>query len=768
MRHHLLVTFFIMNLQIRSFILFVFLFSLFVNAFAQSNQSDLPEIEGLDSLHINYLPEITVVGSGSRNDIQQLPEIVGTSIYAGKKNALVVIGNVQGNIATNTMRQIMAKVPGIHVWESDASGIQVGIAARGLSPNRSWEFNVRQNGYDIAADPFGYPEAYYNPQLQAVQRLEIVRGQGALQYGPQFGGMVNYILRNGSDLKQKIQFETNQTIGNNGLFNSYNAVGGKTEQLHYYAFFDHRNGKGWRENSAYSTNAGFATLTYKPNKRLSLSAELMRWQMQSQQAGGLTDVWFEQDAQQSLRGRNYLGLDWTTAAFILNYKISENSRLNTKFFGVLGNRNSVGFMPSGGIVVKDSINSSTLAYHARTVDTDLYRNMGTETRYIGDYKLGKFNNTISAGVRLYAGYTQRFRGGKGSTGTNYDLSIADGKWNAEIAYKSYNAAIFAEHIFRFSDKFYLIPGIRGEYLSAEASGYNGLDAVGSPIPLQNQQKGRLMVLAGMGMEWHVWAATELYANISQAYRPVQFADLTTPPTTDQIDPNLNDAKGFNADIGYRGKVSENLFFDASIYYLQYNNRVGTLKQQREDGSFYNYRTNVGNSHAKGLEMVVEAKIVRALLERTDWNDFSLFASYSYNDARYGDFKVVVQSGAGLEERNYVNKRVENAPVHLLRTGTTYRVKGFATTVQYSFTSESFADANNTVEVSANGQNGLIPSYGVWDLTLSYELQKRWKFMTGINNLTDTRYFTRRASGYPGPGLLPADGRGWFVSAGLRF
>jgi Fe(3+) dicitrate transport protein len=123
------------------------------------------------------------VGRGSKSDYQQLPEIVGTSIYAGKKNTLIVLDNVQGNVVMNNMRQVLAKVPGIHIWESDPSGIQIGIAARGLSPNRSWEFNVRQNGYDISADPFGYPEAYYNPQLQAVQRIEVVRGAGALQYG---------------------------------------------------------------------------------------------------------------------------------------------------------------------------------------------------------------------------------------------------------------------------------------------------------------------------------------------------------------------------------------------------------------------------------------------------------------------------------------------------------------------------------------------------------------------------------------------------------
>ncbi|MBK8611397.1 MAG: hypothetical protein IPL84_16025 [Chitinophagaceae bacterium] len=77
-----------------------------------------------------YLPDITVVGRYSKSDIHQMPEIVGTSIYAGKKNALIVLDNVKGNIVTNNMRQIVAKVPGIHIWESDGSGIQIGMAAR--------------------------------------------------------------------------------------------------------------------------------------------------------------------------------------------------------------------------------------------------------------------------------------------------------------------------------------------------------------------------------------------------------------------------------------------------------------------------------------------------------------------------------------------------------------------------------------------------------------------------------------------------------------
>ena len=160
---------------------------------AQVKDSTLSSDSAL--LHQKYLPDITLVGRNTKADIHFLPEIVGTSINAGKKNALIMMDNVQGNVVTNTMRQVMAKVPGIQIWESDPSGIQIGIAARGLSPNRSWEFNIRQNGYDISSDPFGYPEAYYTPQLNSVQRIQVLRGAASLQYGPQFGGMVNFIMK---------------------------------------------------------------------------------------------------------------------------------------------------------------------------------------------------------------------------------------------------------------------------------------------------------------------------------------------------------------------------------------------------------------------------------------------------------------------------------------------------------------------------------------------------------------------------------------------
>ncbi|MEI6266213.1 MAG: TonB-dependent receptor, partial [Sphingobacteriia bacterium] len=560
--------------------------------FIQPIQAQVSKI-AIDTSSWHYLKDVTIVGRASKSDYQQMPEIVGTNIYAGKKTALIVLENVQGNIASNTMRQVLAKVPGIHIWESDPSGIQIGIAARGLSPNRSWEFNIRQNGYDIAADPFGYPEAYYNPQLQAVQRIEIVRGQGALQYGPQFGGMVNYILKNGSDITKPIEFETQQTIGSNGLLNSFNAIGGKKGKINYYSFYDQRNGEGWRNNSQFFTKAGFGSVTYNYSNQFSLTVELMHSHMRSQQAGGLTDTQIKEDAQQSVRSRNWFDITWTTPAITMQYEINAHTRWNTKIFGTIGDRNSVGFLQV--ITVKDSINAATNQYNNRVVNLDRYRNYGLESRIINDYQIGKMKNTISAGVRLYTGTTQRLADGKGSTGSNYDITIS-GLYPRDVIFESKNLAGFIENIFRVSNKWYIIPGIRFEWLEGSASGRNGFNSTGDPIHLQDITRARHFFLGGIGSEYHLTKTTEIYANFAQAYRPIQFANLQAPPTTDMVDPDLKDARGYNFDIGYRGKVKNFLQFDISGYYLQYNNRVGIINPT---GANYRLITNVGASTSKG-------------------------------------------------------------------------------------------------------------------------------------------------------------------------
>ena len=62
--------------------------------------------------------------------------------------------------------------------------------------------------------------------------------------------------------------------------------------------------------------------------------------------------------------------------------------------------------------------------------------------------------------------------------------------------------------------------------------------------------------------------------------------------------------------------------------------------------------------------------------------------------------------------------------------------------------------------------GEIPAYYLMDLTANYKIGK-FDFGLSINNLTDNRYFTRRALGFPGPGIIPADARSVFFMVGFK-
>ena len=729
---------------------FIFSFLLIIPSFLFSCSQSLQAKEDSIFISTKNLPDITIIGRNSKSDMQVMPEVVGTSIYAGIKNNLIIMKNITGNVSNNTMRQILSKVAGIHIWESDPSGIQIGIAARGLSPNRSWEFNVRQNGYDIAADPYGYPEAYYNPQLQSVQRIEIVRGQASLQYGPQFGGLVNYILKNGSEINKPFEIETQQTIGSNQMFNTYNAIGGKLKKINYYTFIDYRNSEGNRLNSRYFTKSGFSTITYNINRKLSVTGEMMLSHFRSQQPGGLTDSLFNINIKQSLRSRNWLDVTWAIPAFIINYNINNKTRWNTKLFGIIGDRNSAGFMNT--INVKDSINASILQYNNRTLLADEYRNYGIESKLLTNYKIGNTCNDISTGIRIYSGTTHRRSNGKGSADINYNMNVI-GEYPNDIEFRSQNFAWFAENIFRLNKKLSIVPGIRFEWVKGSATGRNGYNN-GIAIILQDIVKVRSFVLTGFGVEYHISNKTELYSNISQAYRPIQFANLQAPPTTDVIDENLKDANGYNFDLGYRGTVKELLQFDFTGYFLKYNNRIGVIIPS---GSSYRLITNVGNSISKGIEAFMELNLLRLIALKSKY-ELKLYTSYSFTDARYdNDYK----------DENVKGKKIENAPRHIARIGATFIYNNFKLTNQFSYVDDCYSDAGNTKIATANGQTGIIPSYRIFDLSAAIDFKKTFNIKAGINNLLNEKYFTRRSSGYPGPGLLPGDGRTFFIAVGAK-
>ena len=134
-----------------------------------------------DSLKNQTLREVAV--KAQRETILRLPATQGAYLWAGKKTEVVSLTNMDVNIAEKTPRQVFAKVPGLFVYDMDGTGNQTNIATRGLDPHRGWEYNIRTNGLMTNSDLYGYPASHFSLPFEAVERIELVRGTGALQYG---------------------------------------------------------------------------------------------------------------------------------------------------------------------------------------------------------------------------------------------------------------------------------------------------------------------------------------------------------------------------------------------------------------------------------------------------------------------------------------------------------------------------------------------------------------------------------------------------------
>uniref|UniRef100_UPI004047130A TonB-dependent receptor domain-containing protein n=1 Tax=Algoriphagus sp. TaxID=1872435 RepID=UPI004047130A len=703
------------------------------------------------------LGEVSISASRGIQGQGHLPEVEDYRINAGKKNEIIRIGELNANLAMNNSRQIFAKTPGISIWENDGSGVQLGVASRGLNPNRSWEFNVRMNGYDITPDPMGYPEAYFTPPMEVVEQIEIVRGASSLQYGSQFGGLMNFVLRK-PDPSTRFTAETVNTVGSNGLFSSFNYLGGTEGKWSYTAYFQKRIGNGWRANGAFDTNHAHVVVNYAASNRLKLGLEMTYMTADTQQPGGLTDAQFATDPQQSTRNRNWFSTPWYIPAVTAEYLISPKTKLSWKAFGTFAERNSVGFMRP--INVEDDLGN-------RQVDRDYYTTYGSEVRLSTSYMLFGKEQSLVAGMRYFDGHIDRKQLGLSTAGDALDYSVPAGPFARDLDFSNTNLAAFAEQVVRFSDRFLMTGGVRLEQIQSTMQGQ--LNRVnGVPQFLEPITRSRSFALFGAGAEYHITKNSEFYTNLSQAYRPVLISDLTPPATTDIIDPELTDSKGYNFDLGYRGSWTPALQFDLSYFHLNYADRIGTIAQLDPNGRVSQFRTNLGTSISRGFEGYVEVDPITALFKSSRVGYVHLFASLAFVDATYGDFEVTSVSNGQIQARNLEGNQVENAPRKINRFGATYSYNRFSMTWQLSDIEEAYSDASNTVAPNAAATVGLIPAYRVQDLSASWNFWKQHSIKAGVNNLTDARYFTRRAGGYPGPGIMPADGRTFYLTAALKF
>ncbi len=701
---------------------------------------------------ISVLNEISVVGIRTITGMGYLNEVHDGVIFSGKKTEVLLLDSLDANTAQNNPRQVLGRVPGANYSETEGSGFPSnGIGFRGLNPSQSIETNTRQNGYNITADLFGYPESYYTPSLEAVERIEVIRGASSLQYGAQFGGVINYVMKNGNTTKP-IEFTTQQTLGSFNLFNSFNAIGGQKGKFNYYTYFQYQTIQGWRPNSDSRKLSGYAKVEYQATDKIKIGLEYSMLRNRIHMPGGLTDSLFNINSRESMRARNWITTPWNILTATFDWKISQNTSLIIKSATNISSRSLVWRNEDGGPQAEDNIDPITNEYVNREVENEEFKSNTTEARLLSHYQLGNMQNTLAAGLRFYVGKMKRQGGGEGTTGSDFDLTLVNPVYEYDLDFTTTNLAPFIESTFRFGERFSVTPGVRYEYIKSTIDGYNPDDVNGGNV-YSNSSKVRHILLGGLGLEFKTGSTTNIYANWSQAYRPLDYSSLTPFATISTVDPNMKDSYGYNADIGFRGSVRDFLNFDIGGFYLQYNNRVGVIEKTDSFGNQYPYRTNVANSIHKGLETYIEFNPIKAFTENKKWS-LSFFNSLAVIDAKYvtGEFNG-----------NYV----EYAPTSINRFGTSLVIGKFSTTFLISSTAKSYGDAGNSETPSSDAVAGVIPAYTVLDWSGTLKI-KNYNVKMGVNNLQDQRYFTKRTDEYPGPGIIPSIGRSFYFSIGAKF
>jgi Fe(3+) dicitrate transport protein len=344
--------------------------------------------------------------------------------------------------------------------------------------------------------------------------------------------------------------------------------------------------------------------------------------------------------------------------------------------------------------------------------------------------------------------------GKGTTGSDYDLTLVDPLWGRDMHFKTKNLAVFAENRFQFLNNLSVNAGARIEMGNTDLSGtityYPGNDI---PVSISHE-----FPLLGAGFSYKPVATQEVYGGISQAYHPVLFKDLVPGSLYEKVDPDIKDAKGYNAELGFRGSWRF-LRWDVSGYLLAYRNRFGTLAETDAAGNFYTYRTNIGNSFTRGLELFLQA----------DWFPWgktilSVFTSTAFQHARYRH--ATLRSGSNNIDVS--GNKVESVPNLITRNGISWRYRKVSVAILYSYTASSFADAFNTVEpMESTGAVGLVPAYGILDLNTIFRVTRDLEIRISPNNLAEKSYFTKRPTFYPGPGVWPSDGRNGALSVVIR-
>lgn len=685
-----------------------------------------------------------IFGEAESDALVQEPfpaDVQGERIFAGKRASVIDL-DAFPKVQANNYRQALALTPGLLYSEETTPLVSLGYRGIG-EPHRSQFLQVLKDGIPIHADPFGYPEAYFTPPLDVVDRAEFIRGGGALMYGPQPAGALNYVTYQ-PRRDREFSGRSQHVFGSDGLYSTYNAVDGTVGRLGYLAYFNHRQADGFRTaNSDYQLDGGHFKLVLDAEKDSRWLLALDAYEEGHGEPGGLNfgtgpnDANYDVNRDQATKLHDRFRLRRYIPSLEYQLDAGDRTSLSVKSWGGYYERFSkrqrgggFGTFPTGA------------AAGSNDIERQEFYTFGFEPRIRHDWEAWGETHTLAGGVQFY--HMDSPRTDKRGTAPDADEGVVYRDAQREVFYGS----VFVENRFSFG-RLSVTPGFRLENVNQDLTSRNYDPTTGAFINEGAKDKLDVQPLFGLGLAYEVKPQVQLYANVSQNYRTTIFSESLVVPTAGTVlEGDLDPVSGWTYEVGFRGNPRTWLTWDSSLFLVDLDNKFGGTVSA---GGVTTLR-NVGRTINYGWDAAVQFDVVGALDAARGTDYVSAWGSVNL----YGNVTLLE---AEIHGGTSDGKRPQYAPDYLLRTGVIYR---WQDRVKVAFLGTFLSDHFATDD---ENPTRLIPAYMTWDLTAEVVVWRdHLRLMAGINNLFDEDYYAR----IRGDGIDPAYGRNFYAGLSVEF
>lgn len=667
-----------------------------------------------------------------------LPEVQDVRINVTKK-ATVENLDLQPTVINNNQRELFDRVPGIVIAEQQNPS-QLNLNYRGIgNPQESEYILSLQDGIPISLDWIGYPTLYYLPVPESLQSIEVVRGGSGLLYGPQPQPTINYASR--SPVADRAASGTVQMVGgSDALFSNYDRVSGTMNGIGYLADYQHRRGRGERDNGAYRIDSGNLRLTYNLTPTKKIGFDFHGYSEDNGLPGFLTRAQFDRDADLAPTPLDHVWTDRYVGVGTYDWNFSERGQLIAKLYGgrtSLSNRS-------------DTYNAAGQATSASLTQHRFYFE-GLDARVVQKWDRA---NAFTGGISAYHAHSP-WTVYTGNRDINAGKNSTDGTLNYRNQGDTTYLAAFAENVFRFP-WFHVVPSVRFDHQEVQVDEQVVTAPHGAPYK-GTVYKNIPLFGIGIGNDFGVNGhGNETYLNISQGYRPVRYRDVAS--NTSRLSPTRNDpdpTKYLTYELGVHGWPVAGLYYDVSVFNVITQNRI----ESQAISATETVNVNSGGAHSRGIEGELDYDVLK-LWKPTSGDHVVVFANASYLSASITN-SIAPETTPGTTIEDNVPAY---SPRYVIKAGVTARRDGAykVSLVEQSIGSQYWRDSNQP-----NGSTpARVPAHTVVDLSGDLTVMHHLRLLGGIANLLDRDYYSRVF--FVNGGIEPANGRTFYAGAAYDF